>query len=319
MAFLVSAEERAGISIVTLKDGQSSCEAEVYSFGALLNKFSINVDENTINVIDGFTSPADAKENITKGFKSTKLSPFVCRLTKGIYHFNDNIYKIDKFYLGDSAIHGLLFDQLFTVKETGADNEKAFAVLQYEYNKTNEGFPFGFEMEVTYTLTAGNNLTLTTKVTNTGNTDMPLNDGWHPYFTLGTTVDTLQVQFNSKRMIEFDDTLVPTGNYLPYSEFNEMKTFGDTFLDNCFELNATNAVACSLRNSRNGLQLNIIPSDAYPFLQIYTPPHRNSIAIENLSSAPDAFNNGIGLITAKTGTQHVFSTTYQLVIKQHAE
>lgn len=319
MAFLVSTEERAGISIVTLKDEQSSCEAEVYSFGALLNKFSINVDEKNINVIDGFTNPADAIENITKGFKSTRLSPFVCRLTKGIYHFNGNVYKIDKFYMGESAIHGLLFDQFFTVKETGANNEKAVAVLQYQYNKTNEGFPFGFEMEVTYTLTAGNNLTLTTKVTNTGNTDMPLSDGWHPYFTLGSTIDILQAQFNSKRMVEFDDTLVPTGNYISYNQFNEMKTFGDTFLDNCFELNATNTAACSLLNPANGLQLNIIPSDAYPYLQIYTPPHRNSIAIENLSSAPDAFNNGIGLIIAKPGIQHVFSTTYQLVIKQHAE
>ncbi|CAN5637946.1 aldose 1-epimerase [soil metagenome] len=314
MAFLVSTEEREGISVVTLKDDQSSCEAEVYSFGALLNQFSIPLAEEAINVIDGFTSPADAIKNIANGFKSTKLSPFVCRLTKGIYHFNDNIYKIDKFYMGDSAIHGLLFDQLFNVKETGADNDKAFTVLHYQYNKTNEGFPFTFEMEVTYTLTAGNNLTLTTKVTNTGNADMPLSDGWHPYFTLGATVDTLQVQFNSKHMVEFDDTLVPTGNYLPYAEFNKMKKFGDTFLDNCFELNTTNTIACSLRNQTNGLKLTIVPSEAYPYLQIYTPPHRNSIAIENLSSVPDAFNNRIGLIIAKPATQYVFSTTYQLVV-----
>jgi aldose 1-epimerase len=314
MAFLVTAEHREGISVITLKDDQSGCEAEVYSFGALLNQFSIPVAEKTINVIDAFTSPADAIKNIANGFKSTKLSPFVCRLTKGIYHFNNNTYKIDKFYMGDSAIHGLLFDQLFSVKETGADNDKAFTVLQYQYNKTNEGFPFAFEMEVTYTLTAGNNLMLTTKVTNTGNAEMPLSDGWHPYFTLGLSVDALQMQFKSKRMVEFDDTLVPTGNYLPYAELNELKNFGDTFLDNCFELNTTNTIACSLRNPANGLQLNIIPSEAYPYLQIYTPPHRNSIAIENLSSVPDAFNNRIGLIIAKPGAQHLFSTTYQLVV-----
>lgn len=314
MAFLVTTEEREGISVVTLGDDQSGCEAELYSFGALLNQFSIPVGEKAVNIIDGFRSPSDAKENIANGFKSTKLSPFVCRLTKGVYHFNDNTYKIDKFYMGDAAIHGLLFDQLFTVKETGADNDKAVAVLHYQYNKKNEGFPFTFEMEVTYTLTAGNNLTLTTKVTNTGNAEMPLSDGWHPYFTLGSAVDALQVQFNSKRMVEFDDTLVPTGKYIPYTQFNEMRIFGDIFLDNCFELNTSNTIACSLLNPATGLQLNIIPSETYPYLQIYTPPHRNSIAIENLSSVPDAFNNNIGLLTAKPGTQHVFSTTYQLVV-----
>jgi aldose 1-epimerase len=314
MPFSISAEERDNSLVITLTDDNSKCEAEIYSFGALLNKFSVPVNSEIVNVIDGFTAPADAKENITNGFKSTKLSPFVCRLTKGQYNFNGAPYKIDKFYMGDSAIHGLLFDQPFTVKEKAADNEKAFVVLSYQYSKTNEGFPFPFEIEVVYTLTEGNKLTLTTKVTNTGNADMPLSDGWHPYFTLGSSVDDLMIQFNSKHMIEFDDTLVPTGNYLPYDHFNELKKFGNTFLDNCFELNETGGIACTLKNAGTGLQLNIIPSNAYPYLQIYTPPHRKSIAIENLSSLPDAFNNGAGLIIAKPNETYIFETTYQIVI-----
>jgi hypothetical protein len=40
-----------------------------------LNKFSIPVSNENINVIDGFGSVEDATENITKGFKSAKLSP----------------------------------------------------------------------------------------------------------------------------------------------------------------------------------------------------------------------------------------------------
>lgn len=314
MAFSVSAEATDGISVITLRDDKNKCETEVYSFGAVLNKFSIPVGKDIVNVVDGFTSPADAKENIANGFKSAKLSPFVCRMTKGQYNFNDASYTIDKFYLGDSAIHGLLYDQSFTIKETGADEEKAFVVLHYIYRKTNEGFPFPFEMEINYTLAKGNNLILTTQIKNAGNTDMPLSDGWHPYFALGPTVDELCVQFNSEKMVEFNSSLVPTGNYLPYNHFNKAKKLGDTFLDNCFELNETGTVACILINTASGLQLNIIPSDAYPYLQIYTPPHRRSIAIENLSSAPDAFNNGLGLIIAKPGESYVFSTTYQLVV-----
>jgi len=64
------------------------------------------------------------------------------------------------------------------------------------------------------------------------------------------------------------------------------------------------------------LQLNIIPASSYPYLQIYTPPHRDSIAIENLSSAPDAFNNRIGLIIAKPNEKYVFTTTYQLNVAE---
>jgi len=316
MPFSILTEEQNNSIVIILKDENIKCEAEIYSFGAILNRFSIPVNNKAINVIDGFSSVADSKENITKGFKSTKLSPFVCRLTKGEYKFNGTPYKIDKFYIGDSAIHGLLFDQSFTIKDNGADDDKAFVVLSCQYTKKEEGFPFTFDMEVTYTLTPNNSLTLTTKVTNTGTTNMPLSDGWHPYFTLDTKVDELFVQFNSKRMIEFDDKLVPTGNYLPFNNFSEAKKLGDTFLDNCFELNETGAIVCTLKNKKNGLQLNIIPASSYPYLQIYTPPHRDSIAIENLSSAPDAFNNRIGLIIAKPNEKYVFTTTYQLNVAE---
>jgi galactose mutarotase-like enzyme len=43
-------------------------------------------------------------------------------------------------------------------------------------------------------------------------------------------------------------------------------------------------------------RLTIEPDKEYPILQIYIPPHRNSIAIENLSGAPDNFNNKMGLV-----------------------
>jgi aldose 1-epimerase len=48
-------------------------------------------------------------------------------------------------------------------------------------------------------------------------------------------------------------------------------------------------------------------------LQIYTPEDRKSIAIENLSSAPDAFNNGMGLLVLEPGETKMFTTTYQIV------
>lgn len=60
------------------------------------------------------------------------------------------------------------------------------------------------------------------------------------------------------------------------------------------------------------VQLEIRPDKQYPYLQIYTPPHRNSIAIENLSAAPDAFNNKMGLITLQPGENIIFTTTYKI-------
>src|SRR5256885_10054901 len=105
MTFSVYINEEDIFPVVHLKDEETKTEIVIYSFGALLNSFTVNGGQN---IIDGFNSWADAKENVTNGFKSCKLSPFVCRITKGKYVFNQHEYKTGKFFLGDESIHGLL-------------------------------------------------------------------------------------------------------------------------------------------------------------------------------------------------------------------
>jgi aldose 1-epimerase len=311
MAFSVS--EEGGLSpIVHLKDSESCCAVEIYSFGALLNAFTITAGGVTHNIIDGFSSPQQAQETITAGFKSAKLSPFVCRLSAGKYVYNGTEHSINKFFLGTEAIHGLIYDAPFAVKEKGADSENAWVVLGYEYNNKNEGFPFKYYTEVTYSLKKGGELQLTTAVTNTGESEMPLSDGWHPYFTLGGSVNSLTVQLNAKQMLEFSDKLVPTGNLVDTAGFSTPKLLGETFFDNCFVVDNIKEPACIIKNEANGLTFTITAVTGYPYLQVYTPPHRKSIAIENLSAAPDAFNNGIGLIIGKPFEQYTFVTHYKL-------
>jgi len=58
-----------------------------------------------------------------------------------------------------------------------------------------------------------------------------------------------------------------------------------------------------------------MPSSQYPYLQLYIPPDRNSIAIENLSGAPNALNNKMGLHVVKPQNNIVFDTSYQVVVK----
>jgi len=312
MAFSVLVEEKDSVQIITLRDESNSTEAEIYSFGALLNSFSVTQKNKRINIIDGFSSPADAKENITKGFKSAKLSPFVCRMNKGEYTFNEQSHKIQKFYLGDEAIHGLIYNAPFDIKKYQANNEKAFVHLSYGYNNKNEGFPFCYTTEVIYTLTANNNLSIQTIVTNTSNSEMPLNDGWHPYFKLGETVNDLHVQFNSNTMLEFDSRLLPSGKIIPYDKFENMNSFENIQLDNCFVLKDHKLPSCVLKDNNSGIEFTITADSSYPYLQVYTPPHRKSIAVENLSSAPDSFNNHIGLIMAKPNERYTFETSYQI-------
>ena len=51
----------------------------------------------------------------TKGFLGCKLSPFVCRINRGIYHFGGEKYTIEKFHLHKNALHGELYDKPFFI------------------------------------------------------------------------------------------------------------------------------------------------------------------------------------------------------------
>lgn len=314
MSFSVRINNKEDFPVITLKDESNNTEAEIYSFGALLNAFTVITKTGRKNIIDGFASPADAKENITRTFRSAKLSPFVCRMKNGEYTFNNKTHKIQKFYLGEEAIHGLLYNVSFSITNTGNDGTEAFVELSYDYDILNEGYPFSYSTRVIYTLRENNTLSIKTVVTNTGETDMPLNDGWHPYFQLGETVNDLQVQFNTNTMVEFDSHLLPTGKFISYDKFEIMHPFNNTALDNCFVLKNHLSPACIIKDESNGLQLTIQAGESYPYLQVYTPPHKKSIAVENLSSTPNSFNNGIGLIIVKPHEQTTFATSYQITL-----
>ncbi len=160
-----------------------------------------------------------------------------------------------------------------------------------------------------------NILSVTTECINKDAGLIPIQDGWHPYFNLGDTIDNLQLEFQSGEMVEFDSELIPTKNLIPYSDFVSLKKIGTTFFDNCFTLNmGAGQPLCVLRNHNKGTEIEIRPETSYPYLQIYTPSHRKSIAIENISGAPDAFNNGMGFLTLERGESALFKTSYKITI-----
>jgi len=300
---------------VILQDVTTNTSAEIIpSCGAILNAFIIDNNGTPLNVIDGYDNATDFKNNVeSKGFKSCKLSPFACRIKNAAYNFAEKKYTIEKFLLNESALHGLLYDVDFIVTEIWADEKSAGVVLQYQYKGNDKGYPFKYTCAITYELKKNNALTLTTSITNNDEGLIPMQDGWHPYFGFGGSIDNLQLEFQSTSMIEFDAALIPTGKSLPYQEFGALKKIGATEFDNCFAVNfAECQPLCVLRDTTKKMQIEIHPGKSYPYLQLYTPPHRKSIAIENLSAIPDAFNNGTGLKVVTPGATESFITTYTI-------
>ncbi len=315
--FNISKKSSKGFEIMELMDSESGTVATITpSMGATLHSFSIQQNNTAINIIDFYESAADFEENVaTKGFKSCKLSPFACRIKDASYQYQGNAYNIKKFIINGSALHGLLYDAPFVVTNQSATTEDASITLTCEYKASDSGYPFCYTCAVTYQLKKNNELVITTNVTNNGNVTIPMQDGWHPYFTFGKSVNDLQLEFQSAEHVLFDESLLPNGKTEEYTTYTALKKIKDTFFDDCFLLNfSTCQPMCLLRDSAQKIQLEIRPDKSYPYLQVYIPPHRNSIAIENLSAPPDAFNNGINLLHLQPGATTFFTTSYTITI-----
>ena len=298
---------------ILLQSGTSKIEILPHC-GAILNRWTVQMHDRAWDIIDGYESPADFKLNCeAKGFRSAKLSPYVCRLNESQYDFDGVHYTIGKFKLAGNVIHGLLYDNVFTVVNSFSDDQAAVVVLQHDYDGSDAGYPFTYTLQVTYVLRSNNELGINTTVINTHTASIPIADGWHPYFSLGDKVNNLAFSMETDAMVVFNDALIPTGELEAFHSFQQPTVIGETSLDNCFLLRKPlQHAACILTNQKEQIQLSIFPDTSYPYLQVYTPPHRNSIAIENLSAAPDAFNNSMGLIILEAGETHAFTTTYKV-------
>lgn len=313
MSFQVSRTVLSNNTLIHLRDNNGSTGITIIpEAGALLHEFIITVNGQPFNIIESYPVDKPVREQVTHYFRNVKLSPWPCRLAGGKYNFNGEQYQVERLFMDGTALHGLLFDQVFNVEEEFADDDSASVVLKHTYKGYDAGYPFNYSCQVKYTLRAQAMLEVETIVTNLSSVDMPVADGWHPYFNLGGRVNDWQLQFNARAMVEFDEKLVPTGQLLPFQKFLDLEPVGDMRLDNCFLLSLSDgSPACILLNPQNKVMVSFFPETSYPYLQIFIPDHRESIAIENISSAPDSFNNGMGLTILQPASSHTFRALYK--------
>ena len=312
MPFSIKVLPLSTFETIQISDSTQNNSIEIVTKGGLLNAWRMQNEQSSINIIAGndFSNGWRAFEK--NGFRSGKMSPFACRLNEGKYSYEGKTYQIEKFYLGDHALHGILYDAQFTIKSTHISESAGTVILQYDYQSSDAGFPFNYSMEVEWKLEKHNKVSVQTTITNHTNHSIPMVDGWHPYFTLGSAVDSYTLKFACAGQLEYDAALLPTGRILSEHGFEQGKLLNGIELDNGY-VQEEPANLCTLENDRYALFIQ--PIKGYSYLQIYTPPNRNSIAIENLSGAPDCFNNKIGLQLVEPYAQMEFATSYQCIVK----
>jgi len=311
MQFQIKQKTINHIALIQLLDIELGVTIDILTKGALLNSWLLGQGDASHQFIMGNTLN-DAMKFESQGFRSAKMSPFVCRLYKGQYAHLNSTYTMDRFYMGEHAIHGIMYDADFILQATEVNEDQAAVILVHHYLGSDKGYPFHYTIQVKWILEKNNKVSVQTTVMNNAEHPIPIVDGWHPYFTLGESIDNCSLQFLSIGKMEYDSDLLPTGNMIADNRFSKGLKLGSIQLDDGYELAADNR-SCTLQNEQFNLIIN--PSSLYPYLQLYTPPDRNSIAIENLSGAPNAFNNKMGLHIVKPQEYIFFETSYQVVVK----
>lgn len=273
--------------------------------GGMLNNYTVNGQ----NVIDGVTLDAKGIEQYLDAYPSAFLCPFPSRITNGKFQFNNKTHQLScNDVVHHTALHGFIADKKFTIKKTEVGAKHVSIVLNYIYDGHLDGFPYPFEVDIEYILDISGQLTFYSKITNTGESNFPIGIGWHHYFTLGEPVDNLELNILSKHKIEFDEHLLPTGQIIDCKQVKG--EISNKNYDTCFVLDGS---IIKLKGKDVTLEIDVDYS-TFPYLQIYTPDHRNSIAIEPMTCIPNAFNNKIGLKILEKGD--VFEQVFNLQIKQ---
>ena len=136
---------------------------------------------------------------------------------------------------------------------------------------------------------------------NDGATEIPVGLGWHPYFKMSEKSNDSSLKMPDCQLIGIDDRMLPTGEKTQFNKFKRLTPIKEATLDNGFFINNQTENAETVLASEQG-RLTFWQETGHQkwnFLQVFTPPHRKSVAIEPMTCNIDAFNNGDGLVMLK--------------------
>lgn len=220
-------------------------------------------------------------------YASSILFPFANRIKDGSYSFQNKEYKLEINQKEENnALHGLVYNKTFKV--INEEVSKSKATIQLEYNEVNEskGFPYTYIIRLTYTL-SHSGLKLNVQIKNTDSKPFPFTIGWHPYF-ISIDLYNSSLQFDSSKKIILGKRMITSG--LEDVTINDKFEIKEQKLDDCYILDGN-----MIKFYTPNYDVEMKASSHETFLQMYTPPRTNTIAIEPTTGVSDSFNNKIGL------------------------
>jgi aldose 1-epimerase len=274
------------------------CRVFIYpEYGGMLNNFFVKKNDSEVDIMLGYDSDDSISEKIHQDFRGVKLSPYPNRIKGGVYIFDEVTHQlILNFMPEENSIHGLLYDKHMNVL-LQRDTKLIFSYLL----RADEfkGYPFTYYLRMEYEL-IDRALICKTFIKNIDSRIIPIADGFHPYFKIGSTVDLIKLKLPHCDKLLLDEEGIPTGIFASFSKFSELSFLGTDQFDDCFLISGGDFSQVILE--LDDIQITVrqeTGNKKYNYLQIYTPTDRKSIAIEPMTAAPNGFNNQMSLIQLK--------------------
>jgi aldose 1-epimerase len=189
-----------------------------------------------------------------------------------LFTLNDIVYQLEK-NLNNHSLHGgnIGFSQRIWSLKKITDGINPSVTLTYFSPNNEGGFPGDLNVELTYTLSENNELSIDYIATTSEDTIINLTN--HSYFNLEGHQETIANQdlfINSNTVLETDNENVPTGLLLNLAnttnDFSNAKKCPEK-IDSSFVLNKENKIAASLYSDINNLKMLVFTDQ--PSVHIY--------------------------------------------------
>jgi aldose 1-epimerase len=239
-------------------------------------------------ILDGEDVVKQSSDGVPTHGGIAVLIPYAGRVRQGKYSFEGTEYSLPLGREGH-AIHGFAKDKRWEVVEE--EEKKKTAAVKLRARIEGQGFPATLAAEIEYTIGRTSFSTRCVVENTSRHYDCPLMVGFHPYFLARDW--TLKATGRAYRYT-LADQYFPTGE----KEECDLRALGPaTSLDDVFKVSG----AVTLSDSSRRLT---ITRKNMPYVVLFNGKkyaEGRSLAIEPYTGLPDAYNNGIGLVTVKAG------------------
>ena len=264
-----------------------------------------------------------ALPNSVEAYQAGKLTgiplmhPWANRLRSHIYRVANRTVQLPVSVPADGnglPMHGVMHGRKFVVR--AHSQHKLDAQFEFIDDTLLDVFPFPHRITVTAEIQPSgsanaNALTITTAITNLGESAMPISFGWHPYLVASAAPrNTWRLRMPACTRHVLDEQLLPTGMVTQIPVFDE--AIGTTTFDDHYQLGADRRFAISTAETTIDIEFD----DGFAHAQVYVPPdrgddQRNFVCIEPMTAPSNALGDGVAPMLDVAAT---FSAAFTITV-----